>query len=113
MFRAVLRVGVTPATTAGNSLDVPTGDSYEWDDQSTYVRKPPYFEGMPTEPGGLSDVPGRRVLAMLADSVTTDHISPGRQHPPGRPGRPLAARRRRRTPATSTPTAPAGATTRS
>ncbi|MCL2393827.1 MAG: aconitate hydratase AcnA [Acidimicrobiaceae bacterium] len=58
------------------SLEVPTGDSYEWDNRSTYVRNPPYFEGMPATPGPLSDVTGARVLAMLADSITTDHISP-------------------------------------
>jgi aconitate hydratase len=59
-----------------NSLDVPTGDRFAWDDQSTYVRKPPYFEGMPHEPEKLSDIEGARVLAKLGDSVTTDHISP-------------------------------------
>jgi aconitate hydratase len=59
-----------------NSLDIPTGDAYEWDDRSTYVRKPPYFDDMPAMPGPLSDVRGARVLARLGDSVTTDHISP-------------------------------------
>ena len=59
-----------------NSLAVPTGDSYEWDNRSTYVRHPPYFEGMSVQPEPLSDVRGARVLAKLADSVTTDHISP-------------------------------------
>ena len=57
-------------------LDVPTGDSYVWDDTSTYVRQPPYFEGMGMTPGTLSDVRRARVLAKLGDSVTTDHISP-------------------------------------
>jgi aconitate hydratase len=57
-------------------LDVPTGDTYEWDPQSTYVRLPPYFEDMPAEPAPLSDIHGARVLAKLGDSVTTDHISP-------------------------------------
>ena len=59
-----------------NALSVPTGDSYEWDERSTYVRHPPYFEGMTAVPGPLADVHGARVLAKLADSITTDHISP-------------------------------------
>jgi aconitate hydratase len=58
------------------SLEVPTGDRFAWDDDSTYVRLPPYFEGMPREPAPLDDVRGARVLAKLGDSVTTDHISP-------------------------------------
>ncbi len=57
-------------------LDVPTGDRYEWDPNSTYVRLAPYFDGMPATPGPLSDIEGARVLAKLGDSVTTDHISP-------------------------------------
>lgn len=58
------------------SLDTPTGKTFEWDPQSTYVRKPPYFEGMPAEPKPVTDITGARVLAILGDSVTTDHISP-------------------------------------
>jgi aconitate hydratase len=58
------------------SLDVPTGDAFEWKDDSTYVRRPPYFDGMTREPAPLTDITGARVLAMLGDSVTTDHISP-------------------------------------
>ena len=58
------------------SLEVPGGSSYAWDDRSTYVRNPPYFDGMPAEPAPLTDVRGARVLARLGDSVTTDHISP-------------------------------------
>jgi aconitate hydratase len=58
------------------ALDIPTGDLFEWDDTSTYVRKPPYFEGMTMEPPAQGDVHGARVLALLGDSVTTDHISP-------------------------------------
>jgi aconitate hydratase len=57
-------------------LDVPVGDVFAWDDHSTYVRKPPYFDGMPAEPAPVTDIHGARVLAMLGDSVTTDHISP-------------------------------------
>src|SRR4051812_26884875 len=59
-----------------NSLDIPTGDRFAWDDGSTYVALPPYFEGMSPEPEPLSDIEGARVLAKLGDSVTTDHISP-------------------------------------
>src|SRR3954451_1862017 len=58
------------------SLDVPTGDAFAWDESSTYVRRPPYFDGMDSEPAGVEDITGARVLAMLGDSVTTDHISP-------------------------------------
>lgn len=58
------------------ALEVPSGAFYEWDERSTYVRNPPYFEGMPASPAPLTDVRGARVLAVLADSVTTDHISP-------------------------------------
>jgi aconitate hydratase len=58
------------------ALPVPTGDTFEWDAQSTYVRKPPYFEGMTMDPAPVEDIAGARVLAMLGDSVTTDHISP-------------------------------------
>jgi aconitate hydratase len=57
-------------------LDVPAGDTFAWDTGSTYVRKPPYFDGMPDKPAPVSDIHGARVLARLGDSVTTDHISP-------------------------------------
>jgi aconitate hydratase len=59
-----------------NSLNVPEGDRFAWEHDSTYVRLPPYFEGMPPQPEPLSDIQGARVLALLGDSVTTDHISP-------------------------------------
>ncbi|MEU7423525.1 aconitate hydratase [Streptomyces sp. NPDC040750] len=58
------------------SLPIPTGNTFEWDAESTYVRKPPYFEGMEHEPAPVADIAGARVLAKLGDSVTTDHISP-------------------------------------
>ncbi|MCQ4083056.1 aconitate hydratase AcnA [Streptomyces sp. RB6PN25] len=58
------------------ALPVPTGNTFEWDPQSTYVRKPPYFEGMTMDPAPVEDIAGARVLAKLGDSVTTDHISP-------------------------------------
>ena len=58
------------------SLPTPEGDTFDWDADSTYVRKPPYFDGMPLEPEPVTDIAGARVLAKLGDSVTTDHISP-------------------------------------
>jgi aconitate hydratase len=58
------------------SLPTPAGDTFEWAGDSTYVRKPPYFEGMAASPAPVSDIAGARVLAKLGDSVTTDHISP-------------------------------------
>ncbi|RUQ22730.1 MULTISPECIES: aconitate hydratase AcnA [Kocuria] len=58
------------------NLNTPTGDTFEWDEKSTYVRKPPYFEGMTMNPDPVEDVQGARVLLKLGDSVTTDHISP-------------------------------------
>jgi aconitate hydratase len=59
-----------------NSLDVPTGDRFAWAPESTYVRRPTFFEGMDIEPQPVDDIRGARVLAKLGDSVTTDHISP-------------------------------------
>jgi aconitate hydratase len=59
-----------------NSLEVPTGDRFAWDERSTYVRRPPFFDDLPTEPEPLTDITDARVLARLGDSVTTDHISP-------------------------------------
>jgi aconitate hydratase len=59
-----------------NGLQVPEGERFAWDEQSTYVRLPPYFEQMPPEPPAIEELSGARVLAVLGDSVTTDHISP-------------------------------------
>jgi aconitate hydratase len=71
-----------------NALRIPSGTSFGWDPASTYVRQPPYFEGLSEHPGGMSDVHGARCLARLGDSVTTDHISPAgtirRDSPAGR-----------------------------
>jgi aconitate hydratase len=58
------------------SLDTPEGATFDWDGESTYVRKPPYFEGMGKDPEPVADIAGARVLAKLGDSTTTDHISP-------------------------------------
>ncbi len=70
------------------SLEVPGGSSFAWDDGSTYVRRPPYFDAMPASPEPVRDIHGARVLAVLGDSVTTDHISPAgvikRDSPAGR-----------------------------
>jgi aconitate hydratase len=67
------------------ALQTPEGNTFEWDPESTYVRKPPYFEGMPAEPEDVTDISGARVLALLGDSVTTDHISPAGAIKPGTP----------------------------
>ena len=58
------------------NLSAPTGDRFAWDADSTYIQHPPYFEGMTMQTGEISDIKGARVLALLGDSVTTDHISP-------------------------------------
>ncbi len=68
-----------------NSVKVPTGDLYEWSEQSTYIRKPPYFENMVDPETSVQDLSGLRVLAMLGDSVTTDHISPAGNIPADSP----------------------------
>jgi aconitate hydratase len=67
------------------SLPTPTGDTFTWDGSSTYVRKPPYFDGMTAAPTPVTDIAGARVLAMLGDSVTTDHISPAGSIKPDSP----------------------------
>ncbi len=75
--------------TRWRELEVSGGDRYAWDDASTYVRRPPYFDGMPrTAPGSVEDIRGARAIAVLGDSITTDHISPagsiGKDTPAGR-----------------------------
>ena len=59
-----------------SSMDVPAGERYAWDEKSEYVKRPPYFDGMPKQPSAVQDITGARVLVMVGDSVTTDHISP-------------------------------------
>jgi aconitate hydratase len=70
------------------ALDVPSGDHFAWEADSSYVRRPPFLEAVPREPIALQDIAGARVLALLGDSVTTDHISPagsiGKDTPAGR-----------------------------
>jgi aconitate hydratase len=67
------------------ALPVPVGERYEWDEHSTYIRNPPFFEGVTLEPTALADIKGARVLALLGDSVTTDHISPAGSIPADSP----------------------------
>ena len=67
------------------SLDVPKGETYAWDANSTYVKNPPYFEGMTMEPPGIKPITGARALALLGDSITTDHISPAGNIPASSP----------------------------
>jgi aconitate hydratase len=75
------------------ALPVPEGDLYAWDPQSTYIKHPPFFEEMPPQPPPLEDIRGARVLALLGDKVTTDHISPAGAIPPDSPaGKYLIAR---------------------
>src|ERR1019366_8104274 len=57
-------------------LQIPTGKTFVWDEKSTYVRRPPFFENLPKDPPPVTDVQGARCLAVLGDSITTDHISP-------------------------------------
>jgi len=70
---------------AWNSISVPEGELYHWDEASTYVKRPPYFDSMADPATGVMDLHGLRVLAMLGDSVTTDHISPAGSIPPDSP----------------------------
>ena len=68
------------------AVETPQGLTYDWDESSTYVRNPPYFEGMAAEPGAVADIAGARILCLLGDSITTDHISPAgviKQESPG------------------------------
>jgi aconitate hydratase len=75
LFRSAY-ADVFHGTDAWRELPVPEGDLFAWEDSSTYVRLPPYFDGMSREPGTVGDVAGARCLVMIGDSVTTDHISP-------------------------------------
>ena len=68
--------GVFEGDANWKGIDSPEGEIYTWDDSSTYVKNPPYFEGMSLQPGDVSEIHNARALALLADSVTTDHISP-------------------------------------
>jgi aconitate hydratase len=76
MFRSTYGDVCTLVTIAGARWTHRQAELFAWDESSTYVRLPPYFEGMSREPGTVQDVEGARVLVMLGDSITTDHISP-------------------------------------
>ncbi len=92
-------------------LDVDSGEIFEWHEDSTYVQRPPYFDGIQPEPQPISDITGARVLVMLGDSVTTDHISPAaRSAATARPVSTCASMVSNRP--TSIPTDPVAATTR-
>ncbi|MBA3640576.1 MAG: aconitate hydratase AcnA [Acidobacteria bacterium] len=84
MFRSKYEV-VFDGDERWRSLPIPSGDRFAWDDDSTYIRNPPFFEGVTLEPTPPSDITGARVLAMLGDSVTTDHISPAGSIPADSP----------------------------
>ena len=84
MFRSKYAV-VFDGDERWRSLPIPTGNRFEWDDDSTYIRNPPFFEGVTLEPTPPTDTMGARVLAMLGDSVTTDHISPAGSIPADSP----------------------------
>ena len=73
---SVQYAGVFEGDERWKALPTPLGATFDWDEQSTYVRRPPYFEGMQAKPAPVSDISNARVLALLGDSVTTDHISP-------------------------------------
>ena len=94
------------------NLPTPEGKTFDWDPESTYVRKPPYFDGMPAEPAPVTDISGARVLALLGDSVTTDHISPAGNIKPGTPAGAVPRRSTASSARTTTPTARGAATTR-
>ncbi|HET9508067.1 MAG TPA: aconitate hydratase AcnA [Gaiellaceae bacterium] len=92
LFRSAY-ADVFSGTEAWRELPVPAGDLFAWDDDSTYVRRPPYFDGMSPTPGTVEDVHGARCLVVLGDSVTTDHISPAGAIKPDSPaGRYLVER---------------------
>ena len=80
------------------SLPTPQGQTFTWDPESTYVRKPPYFDGMQREPSPVTDIDGARVLVKVGDSVTTDHISPAGSIRADSPAGALPGRARRRAP---------------
>jgi aconitate hydratase len=76
MFKKEYGEGFLAGDERWQSLDVPLGDLFRWDDSSTYVKHPPYFVDMPAQPAAVKEISGARALAVLGDSITTDHISP-------------------------------------
>src|SRR5690606_2567037 len=77
--------GVFDGDEEWQQLEVPEGDRFAWDDDSTYVRQPPFFRSLPATPTAPGDIVGARALAVLGDSVTTDHISPAGASPKNGP----------------------------
>ena len=94
MFRASY-ANVFAGDETWQGLPVPEGDVFEWDPSSTYVRRPPYFEGMTPEPAPIEDIAGARCLVAVGDSVTTDHISPAGAIRPDSPAGDTCSHRRR------------------
>ena len=112
--QAHLRRRVTRATSTGSSCRCPTGDRYAWEPESTYVKHPPYFENMPPAARRRStDIDGARVLAVLGDSITTDHISPAGSIKKDSPAGQYLIEQRRPAGRLQSATAPAAAITRS
>ena len=111
MFRATY-ADVFTGDETWRALPVPEGELFAWDPASTYVRRPPYFDGMPPEPGVVEDIAGARCLVWIGDSVTTDHISPAGAITPD-PRRAATSSSTASSGRTSTRTAPGAATTRS
>ena len=95
------------------ALDVPAGQTFDWQADSTYVKQPPFFVDMPRNPPPVEDIRGARVLALLGDTVTTDHISPAGPISPDSPAGPATSATWASGRRSSTPTAPAAATTKS
>ncbi|MCU6711902.1 aconitate hydratase AcnA [Paenibacillus sp. J5C_2022] len=85
MFRAKYE-NVFTQNERWNAIDVPEGESYEWDEKSTYIQNPPFFENLGSELADISDIHSANVLALMGDSVTTDHISPAGNITPTSPG---------------------------
>ena len=111
LFRATYAV-VFEGDERWRALPIPEGDRYAWDPASTYVAKPPFFDGLSFADGEVRDIVGARALAVLGDSVTTDHISPAGSIAPWSPGGHLAPGRTAWGRWSSTPTARGAATTR-
>ncbi len=94
MFRKKY-ANVFTANERWNAIPVPEGELYEWDEKSTYIQNPPFFKNLGTQLDDIKDINAANVLALLGDSVTTDHISPARQHLADKPCRPVPERARR------------------
>ena len=94
-----------------NRIASPDGAAYRWDGASTYIKNPPYFDGMSMQVGKIADVAGARAMGIFGDSITTDHISPAGNDQEGFAGRAASCRNAASSRWTSTATARAAATT--